>query len=376
MKDVLISSQSDGTKRETRPRRLRFPNIHILRLSLTLIVSGLLVLPATGCGDSGTTPKSAAAAGTQAASSTAKAGLQQVDLIMDWIPWVLDIPIDVAQARGFYRDEGLSVEQTIPATATDVVKFVSTGKAAFGLYYSPDMLMALEEGAPLLSIGSLMAHAPVGIALGPGLTPGSPSDLKGRTVSVPLIPSTRASFATMLGAAGVDASDVNIVDPGFELVAPLLQGTVDAAAFTQFGELVQAQQQGKELSYLDFRDWGTPDYAFLDVITTQEYARSHPDTVRAFAKATFEGLASAAAHPEEAVEIYVKAHPEFDPILLLAQWKAASPSLAEAAGNHPAGWQDSEAWGKLNSWMVKSGLLKKAADIGPAVTNAFLNPAS
>ena len=232
--------------------------------------------------------------------------------MMDWSPWVLDIPIDVAQTKGFYERRGLTVHQTLPVGATDVVKFVSTGKSQFGLYYAPDMLMALEAGAPLVSIGSLMSHAPVGMAFRPGLTGDSPAVLAGQTVSVPLIPSTRASFASMLAKAGVDPKTVNIVDPGFELVAPLLKGTVAAAAFTEFGELVAAEAQGQKLTYLDFRDWGTPDFAFLNIITTQEFAKANPNTTRAFVQATLEGLAYAAAHPEEAVALYVKAHPELD----------------------------------------------------------------
>ena len=111
-------------------------------------------------------------------------------------------------------------------------------------------------------------------------------------------------------------------------MAPLLKGTVDAAAFTEFGELVAAKAQGYELTYLDFREWGTPDFAFLNVITTQEFAKANPNTVRAFLSATLEGLSYAAAQPDEAVALYIKAHPELEAGLLLAQWKAAIPDLA------------------------------------------------
>ncbi len=322
---------------------------------------------------------SAATASTAAETGTTtgpKVEMQQVDLMMDWIPWVLDIPVDVAQVKGFYEQQGLRVRQSVPAEATDVVKFVSTGRSQFGLYYSPDMLMALDEGAQLVSVGSLMSHAPVGMALRPGLTADSPAALKDKVVSVPLIPSTRASFTSMLDAAGVDSRTVKVVDPGFELVAPLLKGTVDAAAFTEFGELVEAEAQGQKLDYLDFRDWGTPDYAFLDVITTQEFAASNPETTRAFLRATYEGLAYAVASPEAAVALYVKAHPELDEGLLLAQWKAAVPFLAVAASGRPAGWQDSEGWGRLKVWMKSAGLLKTEVDLVPAVKNDYLDPAN
>ena len=350
---------------------------------LALLLAAAMFLGGCGGSPSSATSATSAAAGavtTTAAQTATTAGaaveVPDVDLMMDWIPWVLDIPVDVAQAKGFYEQEGLKVHQTVPAQATDVVKFVSTGKSQFGLYYSPDMLMALDEGAPLVSVGSLMSHAPVGMALKPGLSADSPAALKDKVVSVPLIPSTRASFSSMLAAAGVDAASVKVVDPGFGLVAPLLKGTVDAAAFTQFGELVEAEAQGQKLTYLDFRDWGTPDYAFLNVITTQEFAGSNPKTTRAFLRATYEGMAYAVANPEEAVSLYVKAHPELDETLLLAQWKAAIPSLAIAANGHPAGWQDVDAWGGLNEWMKSAGLLKTAVDLAPAVKNDYLDAAS
>jgi putative hydroxymethylpyrimidine transport system substrate-binding protein len=341
----------------------------VMAVLALLVVVGVFL---GGCGASRALTTSTAAAQT-ATTAGAEVEVREVDLMMDWIPWVLDIPVDVAQAKGFYEQQGLKVHQSVPVGATDVVKFVSTGKSQFGLYYSPDMLMALDEGASLVSVGSLMSHAPVGMALKPGLTADSPAALKDLVASVPLIPSTRASFTSMLNAAGVNPESVKVVDPGFELVAPLLMGTVDAAAFTEFGELVAAEAQGQKLSYLDFRDWGTPDYAFLNVITTQEFAGSNPNTTRAFLRATYQGLAYAAANPEEAVGLYVKAHPELEQSLLLAQWKAAIPFLATAANGRPAGWQDAEAWGGLNEWMKNVGLLKEAVDIGPAVKNDYLD---
>ena len=61
--------------------------------------------------------------------------------------------------------------------------------------------------------------------------------------------------------------------------------------------------------------------------------------MRAFVKATLAGLDYAAQHPDEAVDLYVARHPELKKDLLLAQWKAALPSMA-TAGTKPAGWQD------------------------------------
>ncbi len=366
------------------------PRFRSGRAAASLVVAALAALllalgSAAGCGgSSGTTttaPLPAASDTTVAPDTTAPVVTEgvpapevaEIDLIMDWVPWVLDIPIDVAQAKGFYADAGLTVTQTIPTSPTDVVKFVSTGKSQFGLYYAPDVLMARGEGAPVLSVAALMGHAPVGLALKPGFSAATPADLVGMTVAVPMIPSVRASYDSMLAAGGVDPAAVTLVDPGFDLVAPLLAGTYDAVAFTAFGELVEADlASGSELDYLDFRDWGTPDYAFMNVITSSDFSAENPNTVRAFVAATLAGLDYAATHPEEAVDLYVAAHPELDRDTLLAQWEATIPSLALASGGTLAGAQDEAAWQTLHDWMIGVGLLAAPLDVAPALTNDFL----
>ena len=75
-----------------------------------------------------------------------------------------------------------------------------------------------------------MSHAPVGLAMAPGVHADEPKDLEGKVAGVVMIPSTRASFDTMLEAGGVDAGAVKVADPGFDLVAPLLAGKYDAVA--------------------------------------------------------------------------------------------------------------------------------------------------
>jgi ABC-type nitrate/sulfonate/bicarbonate transport system substrate-binding protein len=343
----------------------------LLAAIVSLCALAVLALSACGGGEPAAVAGEASAAGGSPAA-TQVPEVRDVTLIMDWVPWVLDIPVDVAQERGFYGDAGLAVEQVLPAGPTDVVKFVSTGKAQFGIYYAPDTLMGVAEGAPLLSVAALMSHAPLGMAMAPGVRAESPADLAGTTAGVVLVPSTRASFATMLETAGVDPSSVKVADPGFDLVPPLLAGKYDSVAVTEFGELVQADATGQELDYLDFRDWGTPDYAFLNVITEQGFAGENPATVRAFVAATMQGLDWALSNPVEAVDLYVKRHPELKKDLLLAQWKAAAPSMAASSGGRPAGWQDPQAWTKLSDWMVRTEQIGTAADVSAVVTNDFL----
>jgi putative hydroxymethylpyrimidine transport system substrate-binding protein len=350
----------------TPPGRHPLSSLLVARWTCLALIPALLLIAAavSGCGGS-------ANAATSPSPGVPAPDVAEVTLIMDWVPWVLDIPVDIAQDKGFYAAHGLKVKQTLPAGATDVAKFVAVGKAQFGLYYAPDTLMGVAAGAPLLSVASLMSHAPVGMAMAPGVHAKTPADLAGTTAGVVMIPSTRASFATMLKAGGVDPGAVKVADPGFDLVAPLLAGKYGSVAVTEFGELVQAEATGQQLDYLDFRDWGTPDYAFLNVLTQQGFAAEHPATVKAFVAATLEGLDWAVAHPNEAVAIYVARHPELKADLLLAQWKAAIPSMASGDGR-ASGLQDVAGWSRLNEWMVTTGQLKESADVAGAVSNDYL----
>ena len=71
------------------------------------------------------------------------------------------------------------------------------------------------------------------------------------------------------------------------------------------------------------------------MLTQQGFAAEHPATVKAFVAATLQGLDWAVAHPDEAVAIYVARHPELKADLLLAQWKAAIPSMASGDRDAP-----------------------------------------
>jgi ABC-type nitrate/sulfonate/bicarbonate transport system substrate-binding protein len=107
------------------------------------------------------------------------------------------------------------------------------------------------------------------------------------------------------------------------------------------------------------------------MISDPAFAKAHPATVRAFVRATLQGLAYAAAHPQEAVDLYVARHPELKKDLLLAQWRAALPSMA-VAGAHPAGWQDPASWTALDQWLTKGGVLTKQVDASTVMTNQYL----
>ena len=276
---------------------------------------------------------------------------------MDWVPWVLDIPVDVAQAKGFYADAGLTVKQTVPAGATDVVKFVSTGKAQFGLYYAPDTLMGVGRGRAARLRRRPHEPRPGRHGHGSGRArERRPTDLAGKMAGVvddPVHAGLVRDHAE--GRRRRPPASVKVVDPGFDLVAPLLAGKYDAVAVTEFGELVQADAGRAEARLPRLPRLG---HARLRVPQRGDAAGVRRASTRRrcgrSSRRRCEGLDYAVAHPEEAVDLYVARHPELKKDLLLAQWKAAMPvDGRRRRRTRPAG-RTRRAGRALDDWMVKT----------------------
>ena len=168
-----------------------------------------------GCGgsaDAATSPASAAA--------TRPPDVTEVTLIMDWVPWVLDIPVDVAQEKGFYADHGLKVKQTLPAGRhrrrqvrrhrQGAVRPVLRARHAHGRGRGRAAALGGEPHEPR---ARRHGHGP-GRAREDAGGPGGDDRRRGHD---PL--DARLVRRRCCKAGGVDPGAVKVADPGFDLVA-------------------------------------------------------------------------------------------------------------------------------------------------------------
>ena len=201
--------------------------------------------------------------------------------------------------------------------------------------------MGVAEGAPLLSVAALMSHAPVGMAMAPGRArehAGRPGGHHGRRghgpVDARLVrrPCSRPAASTRRPSRSSTPASTSSrrCSPAGTTPWPS-PSSVSSCRRTRRGRSSTTSTSATGARPTTRSSTSSPQKGFAD---------KDPDTVRAFVAATTEGLSWAVAHPDEAVALYVKRHPELDAGLLLAQWKAATPSMAAASGGHPAGWQD------------------------------------
>jgi len=109
--------------------------------------------PATGAASAAPTAASTAATGatvaTGATSTRSSGPLRKLTIGLGYIPDVQFAPFYVAQARGYFRDEGLDVEFK-QGFGVDVLKLLGTGALNFGVAGGDEVLIARSQGVPLV----------------------------------------------------------------------------------------------------------------------------------------------------------------------------------------------------------------------------------
>ena len=87
-----------------------------------------------------------------------------------------------AQARGFYRDEGLAVEILEGNQGRSPTASVASGEAEFGVHTGADVLTERLRGAPLLALAAVFQHSPAVVVTRRADRVFRPADLVGRTL--------------------------------------------------------------------------------------------------------------------------------------------------------------------------------------------------
>ena len=190
----------------------------------------------------------------------------------------------VAQSRGFYRDEGLEVTAHPYPSGQRALEAMLEGKADMATAAETPVMLAIMKGKKLSVIATIqtssMAHAIVARKDRGVITPG---DIKGKRIGVALGSSSHFALDAILVSHGISRKDVEVVNLKAE-DAPdaLARGDVDAAStFTPYVEYAQKKLGDRAIT---FRNKDIYKYNFF-IVATQEYIRENPGTVKKILRA-------------------------------------------------------------------------------------------
>lgn len=145
------------------------------------------------------------------------------------IPWIGWGQIHIAEAKGFFKEAGLNVKQTVFQTVTEVNTALLAKKADLACLVACDLLTLTAQASDLKFILASDYSGEVDSIVGAGIQ--SPADLKGKKLAREDIPYEVVFVEKYLQSIGLTDKDVEIVSlPVPDAAAAFAAGKVDAAA--------------------------------------------------------------------------------------------------------------------------------------------------
>lgn len=296
--------------------------------------------------------------------------LTKISLVLDWLPQAFHAPLFFAKERGYFAEEGLEVEFRVPADPTTVLQTVAAGKDDFGINYPADVLVARSERVPVVSVMTLIQHPLITFSALKDSGIKEPRDLAGKKVALPVVTTSKGTLETMLKYQGKSLEDVEIVDPGYDVITPLISGNVDASMLLWGMETLLVEEQGFSLNIMRSQEYGVPDYPEIIFITTQEKVLENPELVQKFVRAVARGYEDATVDLQAAVQAMKRAKPEVDADFQNRSIEILAPLWK--ADNGVFGWQEEARWLNFAQWMKDNDLLSADVDARQAFTNRFV----
>ena len=291
-----------------------------------------------------------------------------VKLALDWYPNANHIGLYIAERKGYFDDEGLDVDMYTPIDPSSVLQTVAAGQDDFGMSYQPDVLLARNEGVPVVSVLGVVQHPLNSVMTLKTSGLERPSHLKGKKVGYPGIPTNEPLLDTMLKHDGLNGlEDVEMVNIGWNISESLVGEKVDAVIGAYWThESIHMENLGYPVNVMRMEDWGVPDYYELVLVTGEGYLADNEDVVERFVRAMKRGYEDAIADAQAGVDVLVAANegeidegidrPGAD--LLVDLWQL--PSGGGFGTQTPARWDGFVGWMKENE-MIDVSLDSAAA---------------
>jgi putative hydroxymethylpyrimidine transport system substrate-binding protein len=249
----------------------------------------LLALLLAGCGDSG--------------ASTGSGG--PATLVLDFRPNAVHAGIEVALAHDFDGAEGVDLRVRSPASSADAVKLLVAGRAQFAVLDIHDLALARSHGHDVVGVMPIVQRPLASLIARPGIR--RPRQLQGRRVGTTGVPSDDAVLEAIVDGDGGNGRDLARVSIGFNAVAAVLSGRVDAATAFWNVEGVALRRRRPRARVFHVEDYGAPAYPELVVATMRQTLDDRPGLVRDTVRALRRGYEEALADPAFAESALVDA---------------------------------------------------------------------
>lgn len=288
-------------------------------------------------------------------------------LILDFYPNPNHVPLYVAQELGFFKEEGVDVELLVPSDPSAPAKLVAARSVEMGLTPQMNLLIAVDEGLPLVAVAALIDGALGGLLSLREHGVEKLQDLRGKRIGYSLEPLEPVLWRTMLVTVGVGPEEYELVYTGMSTVPALLTRAVEAIGAFRNYELLAVELLGYAPVFFPQEDYGVPNTYELLFVVHPELLHEKPEEVRAVLRAVARGLGFARHNPNEAFRLFVQVFPELNDELNRRSFAVTLPLYAQGLRH-----DDHARWEAMVSFLFQTGMIKKLLPLDSLYTTAVL----
>lgn len=280
-------------------------------------------------------------------------------------PWML------AQAKGYYKDEGLDVKFVTGRGGVDVAKQVGVGNAVIGGAIGDTPIIARAQGIPVKAVAVLGAGSLMQLVTHKEQRIESPRELRGKTVTV--ISYTDTTYYALLGMMSkvkLTKADVNIQAAGPAGVwQQFLANKSDGMASTP-DWTVTVMEQGAQVDILP------ADVYFKSmaqaILASDETIKNNPQLIQKLVRATLKGMKDIMANPKEAAKVYVAHVPTHKGKEASIEKMFDMYNKYVYANQKVPGTMDEARLDELQKFYVANGVVPNATRLKDLYTNQFV----
>jgi putative hydroxymethylpyrimidine transport system substrate-binding protein len=276
----------------------------------------------------------------------------RLTVLLDWFVNPDHGPLIVAEKRGDFARQGLQVRLVAPADPNDPPKLVAAGQGDVAVYYQKTLHLAVDQGLPLVRIGTLVA-TPLStvtvLANGPIRTL---ADFKGKRIGYSVAGFEQIVMGAMIAGTGVQVSELRFVAVNFGLATALMGGQVDAiiGGFRNF-ELNQLDIENRPGRAFFPEEHGVPVYDELIYVARRD--RVADARMRRFIDATEAATVFILNNPEAARKMFIEGRPELDDELNRRAWRDTWPRFSAS----PAAL-DRNRYDRFARWLHERNMIR------------------
>ncbi|KAG6359720.1 hypothetical protein INS49_010772 [Diaporthe citri] len=298
----------------------------------------------------------------------------KITFLTNWHATPYHAPLYLAQAKGFFKEEGIKVALLEPNDPSDVTEIIGSGKVDLGYKAMIHTLAAKARGFPVTSIGSLLDEPFTGVVYlkSSGITTDFQT-LKGKRIGY-VGEFGKIQVDELTSHYGMTPSDYTAVRCGMNVSKAIIKGEIDAGIGLENVQMVELEEwlasQGRpkgdvQMLRIDqLAELGCCCFCSILYIGNDRFVAENPAKVRAFLRAVKRATDFVLEQPEKAWLEYVDFKPVMGTELNRKIFERSFAYFSKDLKNVQRDWQ------KVTNYGKRLGVL--SADFEPNYTNEYL----